>query len=133
MLLIGISIALFSCEKQDDSELDDIIIGRDFDPELLGTWAMNSTSRDYDNANIFWIDSIHFGENNIGKQRIYQFSELEREVPFQYYTDNDNLFIFRNNNLENWIYEIKNDSLTIVSIYSIYISYSDVLTYLKSK
>ncbi|TCO09144.1 hypothetical protein [Natronoflexus pectinivorans] len=134
MLLIGIGIILLSsCDKQDDSDLEDIIIGREFDPQLLGTWTMNFSTRDDFNGIGSWLDSLHFAENNIGNQKIYQFSELEREVPFLYYTDFDTLFIFRNKKLEKWVYDFKDDNLSIISIHSIYISYSEFLTYTRSE
>lgn len=111
LTIISAGLLLFACEKTNDNLEDSNIIGKYSDQELLGVWIMNYSTRDMNNGITIWTDSIEFDDNNAGNRMIFQFSNLEEEIPFQYYTDKDSLFLYIDKTKEKWIYAIRNDSL----------------------
>ncbi len=133
LLLTGMGLCFFSCEKMKDSDYDSQVTGRYFDQELKGAWTRYYSARDINNGITRWTDSIRFAENNRGTQQIYRFSVLEQEISFLYYTDEDSLFLIRKKNTEKWIYTVKNDSLFLMTPQPGYSSYCMFLNYRKVK
>jgi hypothetical protein len=127
LILVASGFLLLSCEKTNDT----IIIGKDFDHELLGDWRMSYLTKDVQNNITSWTDSIKFDENNAGNRKIYRFSELEEDIPFLYYTEKDSLFLQIDQNIETWIYTIRSDSLIMTKSLSLYSSYFEGRFYKK--
>ena len=83
------------------------------DRELLGEWH-----RSYNRvSDLTWItvytDSIKFNSNNLGNHRIFKFRDLDSYYTFQYYTEDNTIFLKFDERNEIWTYTIRNDSLFV--------------------
>jgi hypothetical protein len=108
ILFTVIMFLLFSCEKTPES-----YVGKNMDVDLIGTWCKTYSTRDFHNSITIFTDTIRFGLNNSGSQVLYQFTKLEYSSSFQYFTDN-NLVYLRPDGMEDanhLMYIIQNDSL----------------------
>ena len=130
LTLITAGLLLFACKKTNDN-LEDSIIGKYSDQELRGIWTMSYSTRDMNNGITIWTDSIEFADNNRGNRMIYQFSNLEDDIPFHYYTEEDSLFLYMKQIKEKWIYTIRNDSLIMKTSNPPYSSYYEERFYKK--
>lgn len=122
LTLITAGLMLIACKKTNDNFEGSSIIGKYSDKELLGVWIMNYSSRDINNGITSWTDSIKFDDSNAGNRMIYQFSNLEEDIPFLYYTEKDNLFFYIGQIKEKWVYTIRNDSLFLTIPFPAYSS-----------
>lgn len=130
LTLMVAAFLLLSCTK-DDNPSDLNFVGKPLNKELPGTWVRTFSTKDMHNSITIWTDSINFGETNSGYRRIYQFSELNAYAPFQYYTEKDTLFMLMEQEIEKWLFSIRNDSLTMSTSLPLYSSYYDTMTYSK--
>lgn len=131
-VILFLSLLLSGCKKD---EVLNTFEGKSIDNNILGIWTRNYSSRDINNSITDWKDTLVFENNNIGKNKIYQFSELFQNLTFQYYTEENTLFLFfeetTDQNVIKWMYSIRNDSLLLSSIQPPYSSYMDLRIYTK--
>jgi len=109
--LIFLLVILFSsCEKR----IDDYG-GKNIDNSIIGTWSRQYTKVDWGNMITYFTDTIIFIEDNSGVYMRYKFSDVENYDPFNFYTDENNLYIHftKTNKRDNWTYAIKVDTLII--------------------
>lgn len=133
LILLCIGLLVASCKKTNDSPNDFNITGKSFDQKILGKWTRNYSTRDANNGITLWTDTLTFENDNLGSQKIYQFTELTEKIPFQFYSENDTLVLRVEKDLRKWCYSIKNDSLILIAPLPSYSSYAVVRTYLKDK
>ena len=93
LVLIGIGLLMGSCKKTNDNPDDFDITGKYFDQKILGKWARNYSTRDINNGITFWADTLIFENDNLGIQKVYQFSKLAEKIPFQFYSEKDTLVL----------------------------------------
>ena len=113
LLTLVLFLFLCSCEKSesDDRELFPKIMP--IDSELIGEWH-RSYNRVSDHTWItVYTDSIKFNSNNLGYYRIFKFRDLDSYYTFQYYTEDNTIFLKIDERNEIWTYEIRSDSLFI--------------------
>ena len=82
LLLTGMGLCFFSCEKMKDSDYDSQVTGRYFDQELKGAWTRYYSARDINNGITRWTDSIRFAENNRGTHKSTGFLYWNKKYPF---------------------------------------------------
>jgi hypothetical protein len=133
LILLGFGLLMASCEKTNDNPDDFSITGKSFDQKILGKWTRNYSTRDANNGITLWTDTLIFENDNLGNQKLYQFSELTEKIPFQFYSEKDTLVLRIEKDLRKWCYSIKNDSLILTAPLPLYSSYVVVRTYLKDK
>lgn len=133
IILIGIGLLMGSCNETNDNPDDFNITGKYFDQKILGRWTRNYSTRDINNGITLWADTLIFEKDNLGNQKIYQFSELTEEIPFQFYSEKDTLVLRIEKNLRKWCYSIKNDSLILTMPVPLYSSTAMVSTYLRDR
>lgn len=133
LILIGIGLLMGSCKKTNDYPDGFDITGKYFDQKILGKWTRNYSTRDINNGITYWTDKLIFENDNLGNQKIYQFSELTEKIPFQFYSEKDTLVLRIEKDLRKWCYSIKNDSLILTLPLPLYSSYAEVRTYLRDK
>lgn len=133
LLLLGIGLLMGSCKKTNDNLDDFDITGKYFDQKMLGEWVRHYSTRDLNNGITFWTEMLMFENDNLGNQKIYQFSELKENTPFQFYSEKDTLVLQIGKDLRKWCYLIRNDSLILAMPVPLYSSYNEVRTYLKNK
>jgi len=133
LILIGIGLLMGSCKKTIDNTDDFDITGKYFDQKILGKWARNYSTRDINNGITFWADTLIFENDNLGHQKVYQFSELTENIPFQFYSEKDTLVFRIETDLRKWCYSIKNDSLILTLPLPLYSSYAEIRTYRRDK
>lgn len=133
LILIGFGLLMGSCKKINDNPDDFDIAGKYFDQKILGKWTRNYSTKDINNGITSWTDMLIFKNDNLGNQKIYQFSELTENIPFQFYSEKDTLVFRIEKDLRKWCYSIKNDSLILTLPLPLYSSYAEVRTYLRDK
>lgn len=114
LFLFGFSFIaiLYSCEKTYE-KIPESYLGKNLDNHLIGYWYKTYSTRDAQNAITIFTDTIQFRLNNSGSQTIYKFTEFENSFSFEYYTENNFVFIRPEGN-EDAIprnYHIRNDTL----------------------
>ena len=133
LVLLGFGLLMVSCEKRNDDPDDFSITGKSFDQRILGKWMRSYSTRDANNGITLWTDSLIFENDNLGNQKIYQFSELTVKTPFQFYSEKNTLVIRVEKDLTKWSYSIRNDSLFLTTYLPLNSSRVVVRAYLKDK
>ena len=133
LILLCIVSLVTACKKTNDNLDDFSLVGKSVDQKMLGKWTRNYSTRDANNGITLWTDTLTFENDNLGSQKIYQFTELTEKIPFQFYSENDTLVLRVEKDLRKWCYSIKNDSLILIAPLPSHSSYAVVQTYLKDK
>ncbi len=100
----------FSCEE---SKVN--YSGLPIDTEILGNWHRSYSVVDNQMGITVYTDSIEFSSSNLGDLSIYKFTAFETKSSFQFYTEENKIYILFNDSdkEEIWPYYIRNDSLII--------------------
>ena len=114
-LILSLILLMISCVS-DKVEPENILVGKEYDQQLLGKWERESLIRDLYNSITVVYDTIIFQKGNEGIWDTYFFDELQESQHFLFYSNQDTLFIqFVNSSMSEYHFDIKEDTLFLQS------------------
>jgi hypothetical protein len=116
ILVIAIFVLIycfFSCDKSESKEIIDYF-NMPVDENLIGDWHKSYSVVGDQNSISVWTDSIQFNSNNSGSRRIHKLGPVpDSYFTFEFYTEDNTIFLKYDVGNEKWTYVIRNDSLFI--------------------